>query len=102
MADLKDSDKVALAILMLGVLITAAATGTYLLVVFHQGISEADMDRSVTVIKDFFEVGTGLIGAALLALKLQPKAPPSDVVKTETTVSTTPPTTDPPKPPVKW
>lgn len=71
--DLKDSDKVALAILMLGVAITATATGAHLFVVFHGHIQEADMDRILSVIKDFFGVGTGLIGASLLALKLQPK-----------------------------
>jgi len=78
LVDLKDSDKVALAILFLGVFITFIATATYLVVIFHDAhIQEADVDRSVSVIKDFFEVGTGLIGAALLALKLQPKnAPP--------------------------
>lgn len=90
LVDLKDSDKVALAILLLGVGITAAATVGFLLVVFHGGVAEAGMDQAESVIKDFFEVGTGLIGASLLALKLQPKAPASDVVKTETTVSTTP------------
>jgi hypothetical protein len=74
LADLKDSDKVALAILLLGVLITTGATGAHLWLTVHvHGIAEPDMDRSVSAIKDFFEVGTGLIGASLLALKLQPK-----------------------------
>jgi hypothetical protein len=74
LADLKDSDKVALAILLLGVLITTCATGAHLWLTVHvHGIAEPDMDRSVSAIKDFFEVGTGLIGASLLALKLQPK-----------------------------
>jgi hypothetical protein len=74
LSDLKDSDKVALAILLLGVLITTCATGAHLWLTVHvHGIAEPDMDRSVSAIKDFFEVGTGLIGASLLALKLQPK-----------------------------
>src|ERR1700685_2698304 len=97
--DLKDSDKVALAILFLGVLITFVATGGYLLVIFKSGLIEADMDRAVTIVKDFFGVGTGLIGASLLALKLQPKPPASDVMKTETIVSTSPPSNDSPAPP---
>lgn len=93
LTDLKDSDKVAIAILLLGVLITATATGSYIFVVLHDvHIQEADVDRVVGVIKDFFEVGTGLIGAALLALKLQPKSGQSE--------PTTP--TTPQKGPVKW
>ena len=79
LVDLKDSDKVALAILLLGVLITFVATGAHLWLTVHvHGVAEPDIDRSVSAIKDFFEVGTGLIGASLLALKLQPKngAPP--------------------------
>jgi len=74
--DIKDADKVAILILLLGVLITASSTGAYLGIVYHSGsIYEAVEDKALAGIKDFFEVGTGLIGAALLALKLQPKNP---------------------------
>jgi hypothetical protein len=83
--EVRDADKIALAILLLGVLITATATGAYLGVLFHHGLQEAEIDRADSVIKDFFEVGTGLIGAALLALKLQPKPdqpnPPAELPK---------------------
>lgn len=90
LADLKDSDKVAIAILLLGVAVTFASTLGVIAVIFHSAhIDVAETTRAISVIKDFFGVGTGLIGAALLALKLQPKngsaASPPDA-----------------KPPVKW
>ena len=72
--DIKDSDKVALLILIVGVGICLACTVCYLIVVYHSGtLYEAVEDRALGGIKDFFAVGTGLISGALLAIKLQPK-----------------------------
>ena len=74
LVDLKDSDKVALASLFTGVAITGIATLGCLLVFFHASkLPEPDVVRAISAIKDFFAVGSSLIGAALLALKLQPK-----------------------------
>lgn len=84
LTDIKDSDKVALLILLLGVLVCMACTVCYLVVVYHSGtLYEAVEDRALTGIKDFFAVGTSLIAGALLALKLQskndaPLPPPKD------------------------
>jgi hypothetical protein len=89
--DLKDSDKVALMILFVGVAITGAATLGCIAVFFHAGkLPEQEVARAVSTIKDFFGVGTSLIGAALLALKLQPKNSPP------------PPEAPQQKAPVKW
>jgi|SRR5277367_1941491 len=96
LVDLKDSDKVALAILLLGVSICGSSSVSYLAVIIWAHLQETDLDRAVTIIKDFFEVGTTLIGAAMLALKLSPKEPPAEIVKTETRVSSPPPL-EPPK-----
>lgn len=72
--DIKDADKVALLILVLGVVICFACTVCYLVVVYHSGtLYEAVEDRALAGIKDFFAVGTSLITASLLAIKLQPK-----------------------------
>lgn len=72
--DIKDADRVALLILLLGVMVCFACTACYLIVVYHSGtLYEAVEDRALAGIKDFFAVGESLIAGALLALKLQPK-----------------------------
>ena len=84
LTDIKDSDKVALLILLLGVGVCMACTVCYMIVVYHSGtLYEAVEDRALAGIKDFFAVGTSLIAGALLALKLQSKSenqlpPPKD------------------------
>ena len=72
--DIKESDRVALVLLYTGIIITFLSTVGYVELLFHAaGISEAIEDKALAGVKDFFAVGTSLIAAATLALKLQNK-----------------------------
>jgi hypothetical protein len=72
--EIRGGDRVAIMLMFTGILIVTLATLSNIYVVFHAP-TESELDRILTSIKDYFAVGTGLIGAATIALKLQSKPP---------------------------
>jgi hypothetical protein len=82
--DIKDSDKVALLILFVGIFVTGTACFTGVKIIFS-GATEGMVDRALSTVKDFFAVGSGLITAAVFALRLQPKPTSGTSLTTTTT-----------------
>jgi hypothetical protein len=96
--DIKDSDKVGLLLLYTGLLTTAAATLSYMVIIFHAGLSEATVDRALSGVKDFFAVGLSLITAAMGVLRFQSKGVQDTSPQPKPPL---PPPPGPPGPPVK-
>jgi hypothetical protein len=80
--DVKDADKVGLLLLYTGIGCCAAATASYMLIIFHPGLTETTIDRALSGVKDFFAVGLSLVTAAMGVLRFQSKsnggAPPAE------------------------
>jgi hypothetical protein len=107
LSDVKDSDKVGLLLLFTGLSVSLLGTVAAMFILFYMR-NESNIDRGLAVVATLGAQGGGLVTAAMGVLRFQSKSdnpPPTDVVKTQTTVSTTVPVADPPapaKPTPKW
>ena len=97
--DLKDSDRVALLLLFIGLGVMGLSCVFTVFIVFHIK-EETILDRVLVAIAALSAQGGGLITAAMGLLRLQSRAEspaPTQIAKTETTTSVTQTTPEAPK-----